>query len=193
MSEEQSFRDLIRRVRAGDAAAASDLVRRYEPTIRRIIRAHLTDANLRRVLDSVDICQSVLASFFVRAASGQYDLERPSQLLQLLATMARNKFLTEAAKQRAARRDYRRMGGQAPDPEAFVDRNPRPSQVVATQEILHQFRNRLSEQERRLADLRAAGCAWGEIAKELGGNPEALRMQWVRAIDRVAQEMQLEN
>ena len=41
------------------------------------MRIHLRDVRLRRVLDSTDICQSVLASFFVRAALGQYDLDTP--------------------------------------------------------------------------------------------------------------------
>ena len=47
-------------------------------------RLRLTDPRLRRQYDSLDICQSVLASFFVRAAAGQYDLDRPEQLLKLL-------------------------------------------------------------------------------------------------------------
>ena len=50
-------------------------------------------ARLRRVLDSVDVCQSVLANFFVRVAAGQFDLDQPEQLLRLLATMARNRIL----------------------------------------------------------------------------------------------------
>src|SRR5438128_10189620 len=69
MSEASSFRDLINRVRARDEQAAAELVRLYEPTIRIAIRVRLSDPALRRLLDSMDICQSVLANFFVRAAS----------------------------------------------------------------------------------------------------------------------------
>ena len=58
------------------------------------LRVRLVDTRLNRLLDSMDICQSVLASFFVRAALGQYELETPEQLLKLLATMTRNKLLT---------------------------------------------------------------------------------------------------
>src|SRR5262249_13616623 len=49
-----AFQDLMRRVRAGDPAAASELVRQYEGEIRRVIRVRL-DARLGRVLDSMDI------------------------------------------------------------------------------------------------------------------------------------------
>src|SRR5437016_2617937 len=77
MTEANAFQDLIRRVRAGDPEAATALVRRYEPAIRRIVRLRLRDRRLRRSFDSLDICQSVLHSFFARAALGQFDLHRP--------------------------------------------------------------------------------------------------------------------
>jgi RNA polymerase sigma-70 factor (ECF subfamily) len=96
MSEETSFRDLIDRVRARDEQAAAELVRLYEPTIRMAIRVRLSDPALRRLFDSMDICQSVLANFFVRAASGQFELAPPDQLVKLLVTMARNKLTNYA-------------------------------------------------------------------------------------------------
>src|SRR6516164_3751579 len=98
MSEDAGFAELIRRVRARDADAAAEVVRRYEPEIRRAVRVRLTDPGLRRVLDSMDICQSVLGNFFVRAAAGQFDLDRPEQLIKLLARMARNRLTNEAFK-----------------------------------------------------------------------------------------------
>ena len=111
MSEEPSFRELIGRVRRGDQQAAAELVRRYEPAIRRAVRFRLTDPRLRRTCDSLDVCQSVLLSFFVRAALGQYDLDTPEQLLRLLTAMARNKLLNQARAQQAARRDGRVVPG----------------------------------------------------------------------------------
>ena len=74
------FREFIRRIRAGDEQAAVDLVRQYEPVIRTEVRMRLSDPRLYRTLDSMDICQSVLLSFFARAALGQYDLDRPGLL-----------------------------------------------------------------------------------------------------------------
>src|SRR5262245_39785011 len=38
---EPTFADFIRRLRAGDARAAAELVRRYEPHLRRIVRLNL--------------------------------------------------------------------------------------------------------------------------------------------------------
>ena len=82
MADDNTFADFLRRVRAGDEQAAAELVSRYESAVRVEVRMRLADSRLRRVLDSMDLCQSVLASFFVRAAAGQYDLERPEQLVR---------------------------------------------------------------------------------------------------------------
>src|SRR4051794_9612429 len=111
MADEQEFTDFIQRIRAGDEQAAVELVRRYEPTIRIEVRAHLTDPSLYRLFDSMDICQSVLASFFVRAAAGDYDLDSPRQLFKLLVAITRNKVAFQPRKPRSQRRDHRRSAG----------------------------------------------------------------------------------
>ncbi|HMC88598.1 MAG TPA: sigma-70 family RNA polymerase sigma factor [Gemmataceae bacterium] len=192
MAEELSFTDLIERVRSGDENAAAELVRRYEPAIRVAVRVRLTDPGLRRFLDSMDICQSVLANFFVRAAAGQFDLDKPERLMKLLVTMARNKVTNHALKERAARRDQRRVHKGGLDENTLVSPQPSPSQVVANQELLQEFRKKLSAEERQLADQRAQGRSWTEIAEQAGGAPDALRMQLLRAIDRVSRELRLE-
>ncbi len=193
MSDNESFRDLIRRVRARDEQAAAELVRLYEPSIRVAVRVRLKDPSLRRLLDSVDICQSVLGIFFVRAASGQFELDTPEQLLKLLTTMARNKLTNYALQQRAACRDQRRVQKGGTEEADLIAPGPSASQVVAGQELLQEFRNRLSEEERRLADFRALGRSWAEIAAEVGGNSDQLRMRLARAIDRVTHELKLED
>jgi RNA polymerase sigma-70 factor (ECF subfamily) len=192
MADGPPFRDLVRRVRAGDPRAAAELVRLYEPALRTVVRRRLADPALRRLLDSVDICQSVLASFFVRAAAGQYELDTPEQLLKLLATMARNKLVDQVLKQRAARRQPPRGQPEEGDVGAVVDPAPGPGQVVAHRELLQEFRRRLSDAERQLADQRALGRSWAEIATQVGGNADTLRLQLRRAVERVSRELGLE-
>jgi ECF sigma factor len=107
MSDDTAFAGFVRRIRAGDEQAARELVERYEPVIRREVKMRLRDPRLYRRLDWADICQSVLASFFVRAASGQYDLSQPDQLLRLLVVMTRHKLSKQERRHRADKRDYR--------------------------------------------------------------------------------------
>src|SRR5437764_2757199 len=154
MTEPGSFPDLIRRVRGGDEAAAAELVRRYEPAIRRSVRLRL-DPRLRRVCDSMDVCQAVLCSFFVRAASGQFELNTPEDLLRLLATMARHKLSKAVRHQRAARRDERRVVAGSTEDREIPAAEATPSRQLAARELLHEFQRRLSPEERRLAEARA--------------------------------------
>jgi RNA polymerase sigma-70 factor (ECF subfamily) len=186
------FPDLLARVRAGDPAAAEELVRLYEPMVRLEVRMGLRDPRLKRLFDSLDVCQSVLASFFVRAAAGQYDLDRPENLAALLATMARNKLAAQARRHTRQGRDVRRAAAGPVEDAGVAAPDPAPSRVAEYRDLLDRFRGRLTDDERRLADLRAHGRAWSEVAAEVGGDPRALCKRLERAVDRVAKELGLE-
>jgi RNA polymerase sigma-70 factor (ECF subfamily) len=190
MSESTAFPDFICRIRAGDDQAARELVERYEPVIRCEVRLRLRDPRLYSRFDWTDICQSVMASFFVRAAAGQYDLEQPNQLLRLLVVMTRHKLANQQRRHRAERRDCRRL--EACDPAYLEGQTaaPSPSRLVVGRELLAEVNRRLSKEERLLAELRADGCQWTEIAARLGGTAEARRKQLARAIDRVEQQLE---
>src|SRR4051794_17920718 len=69
--------DLIRRLREQDPSAAAELIRRYEPDIRRIARVRLARFGLRHLVDSEDIAQSVLGRFFARAQAGDLTFDSP--------------------------------------------------------------------------------------------------------------------
>ncbi len=188
MKEQDLFRELVRRVRDGDSEAARELVTRFEPVVRRAVRARLRDSALRREFDSTDICQSVLAAFFARAASGKVEVGEPRQLVALLVTMARNKLAT-----RARRPQVRRRQEADPGPlegaDAAVDPHPGPGSVADQRDMLREVFRRLTDQERRLAEERAAGRSWDEIAAAVGGSAEALRKQLARALSRVTREL----
>jgi RNA polymerase sigma factor (sigma-70 family) len=193
MVDAPTFEELIRRVRAGDQDAATVLVRRYEPAIRRAVRFRLADSQLGALLDSMDICQSVLGSFFIRAASGQYELKTPAQLRKLLSAMARNKLTSQARKQHARRRDTRRVTTGGHDDGRFVDTRASPSMELAARDLLREVHCRLSADERRILELRNQGSDWAAIAAELDGGVEALRRKLSRALDRVAEQLGLDD
>ena len=187
--------DLLAQVRGGDAAAAEELVRTYEPELRRAIRVRLTDARLRRLVDSIDICQSVLAGFFVRTAAGQYDIQTPEELLKLLVTMARNRVIDWARRSQADRRDGRRDVSIEQDngeQMQFASNQPGPVSVLVSRELLEQVRSRLAPEELKLMEQRAEGLNWNEIAGTTGDQANAVRMKLTRALDRVAEELGLE-
>jgi RNA polymerase sigma-70 factor (ECF subfamily) len=190
MSEANPFRELLDRVRAGDQQAAAELVRHYEPLIRRTVRLRLKHPQLGRILDSMDICQSVFASFFARTALGQYQLHTQEDLLKLLVVMVRNKVATQARKRLQARQDCS-LEAAGVDEEAAAS-GPSPSVQIADQDLLQEFRKRLSPQDRQIAEWRSQGRPWEDIAADLGGSAEALRKHFDRAVDRVARQLGLE-
>jgi RNA polymerase sigma-70 factor (ECF subfamily) len=191
MSEQPDFAEFLRRIRCGDAQAARDLVHRYESAIRLAVRTRLTDPVLKRQVDSADICQSVLGSFFVRAAAGQYDLAEPAQLVALLVRMAQNKLANQARYHRRQRRDARLVTGQNGAVERVADVGPAPDQIAAARDLLAAVRAGLTPEERDLADRRGAGQGWAEIATMMGGTAAGRRMQLKRAIDRLAPRLGL--
>ena len=131
MSDGETFAKFLRRIRAGDTEAVSEFIRKYEPEIRMEAKLRMRDPRLHRVIDSMDICQSVLASFFIKAASGGYDLETPERLLALLMTIARRKVAYHARRQKAQMRDQHReepLTRATPEPLAP---DPSPSRLFA--------------------------------------------------------------
>ena len=195
-ADSNSFMNFLDRVRAGDQRAAEELVRMYEPEIRREVRLRMRDPRLRRDFDSIDICQSVLGSFFVRASLGQYDLQQPEDLIKLLVTMTRNKLVGQVRKQQTQKRDLARRDPAGQDKlHTLADRRdagPTPSLQVANEELIQEFRKRMTPEELQIAERRTQGLPWEAIATELGGTGESCRKQLTRAMDRVSQELGLE-
>jgi len=191
MTESEIFRDLLSRARAGDQRAACDLVRQLEPELHRAVRVRMSDPRLRRHFDSADVCQSVLANFFVRARLGEFELARPEDLARMLNVMARNKIADRARRQTAAKRDGRRVEGDAAL-DGLAGPEHEPARVVASRDLLGEVRKLLDDEERDLADLRAAGMDWQEIAGRVGGQPDTLRKKLGRALDRVTATLGIE-
>lgn len=177
------FQQFLTGLRERDEGAAEELLRRYEPLIRRVIRMRLTDPRLRRVVDSLDICQSILAHFYAGADRETFALDSSRQLRNLLVKMAVNKVIDKA------RHEQRHAGGlpEGPDPAADT---PAPGEVVAQRELVEVIRVRLTERERWLADQRALGRGWAELARETGVSPSALRMMHARAAARVRRQLE---
>lgn len=193
MSSHQDFKSMVRKVRNGDAEAAYELVRSYESDLRILARVKLNDPRLRRVCDSMDVCQSVFGNFFLRASAGQFEIESPEQLMKLLATMIRNKVTDAARRQTAGCRDQTRLAAAPIEDLPLQGHIDTPSQIVATRELCDVARKKFTAEEKAIMQRRKDGMNWDEIARELGGAPDALRKKLSRAVDRVAKELGLED
>jgi len=185
------FQRLIAAIREGDRQAADELVRTVEPYLRSAIHLRLTDSKLRRLLDSMDLCQSVLADLFAKRGAGWSGRESDDHVRRTLLTMAFNKLVSKA-------RHERRNQGTLPEDCDVLDLAPTPNQVVDDLDLRAVIWNRLSEAERWLFDQnKVKGRTWKEIARNTDELPAALhgvahdslRIRLARAIVRVRQEL----
>ncbi len=187
MHGEQEFQAFIERIRKGDSSAAEELVRLYEPIVRRQVRMQMVDSRLSRLYDSVDFSQAVMASFFLRGS--EFELQEPKDLVRLLVTMARNKLASSARRVLAQKRDGQRRDVDAPLLNQVADGSDTPSRIVSMLELIAEAKKKLTPEEQQLVDLRNDGKSWDEIAVELGGTAQARRMQLARAMERVTESL----
>jgi len=185
MSQEDDFGTLLLRVRHGDAEAARHLVNRFESAVRVAVRTRLSDPRLRRQFDSMDVCQSVLASFFIHVAAGAYDLHDPPQLLALLTKMAQNKLGMRVRRQYRQCRDARRISPMTVEEMEVVSTSPGPAREAAGRDLLERVLSSMSPEIRELAQRRMRGDSWGEIALATGGTADGRRKQFERAVSLV--------
>ena len=153
--------------------------------------ARLTDPQLRRLLDSTDVCQSVLGNFFGRAVSGQFDINDPKQLIGLLVTMARNRITNHALEQQAARRDHRRHRLISDGRHEPVDPQPGPGSAAEGRDLLEAVRASCHPKSGRSPNSGPSGNAWADIGAKIGAGPTRLRVRLGRAFDRVRRELRL--
>lgn len=181
--------ELMIRLRNGDHAAAAELVAAYEPEIRRFVRVRMCSPQMRRLVESADVSQSVFAKFFVDIQGEAGYPETPQQLRRLLITMARNKIYDHVRRQQAAKRDVRRVETDMAAIESAHDTAPGPCEAMATAETLAAVRAEFSDEELALVNARLAGQGWFEIAAALDVSPDAARKRFARTIETVAQRV----
>ena len=191
MPGNDEFSELFERVRCGDADAAYAIVRRYEPAIRTAVSIRLTDPALRRQFDSIDVCQSVLGSFFLHAATGAYDLHEPQQLMALLIRMAQNKMAMRVRGQHRECRDVRRAHPKPVETASLASSAPDPSRHAAGKELLRRALDMMTAETRAIAERRMDGESWSDIAAHMGGTPDGRRMAYDRAVQFVADTLDL--
>jgi DNA-directed RNA polymerase specialized sigma24 family protein len=191
MSDDVEFLELFERVRRGDTDAASAIVRWYEPAIRMAVRTRLSDPALRRQFDSIDVCQSVLSSFFLHATTGAYDLHEPRQLTALLIKMAQNKLAMLVRRHYRECRDVRRSHPVVVEEAGVASSAPDSYRQAAGKELLRRALDLMSPETKAIAQRRMDGESWSEIALGMGGTADSRRMQYERAVNHVARLLDL--
>jgi RNA polymerase sigma-70 factor (ECF subfamily) len=155
-AESSEFARLMTRIRAGDDAAAREFWAEFGASVRRIARRWLSNSTLRRALDSADLQQSVAAEFFRLIQSGDVVPASASEVMALLRTITRHRFLKRVEYHGAERRDIRRLSRSPVEDVAVADRQPDPVTVVVQCETKKRFFSALSRLDSWIIDGRSA-------------------------------------
>ena len=156
-----SDRSLLRRLRAGEQDAATDLFLKYGARLQALARAKTSQALAAR-FDPEDVIQSVFRTFFRRASSGLYDVPEGDELWQLLLVIALNKIRDLAAHHRAQKRDVARTDGQ------LEERSADQESLATLEVVLHDFLGNLPQVQSEVAQMRMEGYQVDEIAQRTG-------------------------
>lgn len=170
-SANDSFAELMQRLRAGSEGAAQELLAQYENQVIRVVRRRL-NRQLRVLFDSADFAQAVWASFFGHLSIvSQFD--RPESLVAFLARVASNKVIEEGRRRlRGQKHDVQRQqsieGIRARDGTEPAGDEPTPSAKAMALERWEQLTAERSGHELRILELRIGGATHEEIARDLG-------------------------
>lgn len=102
-----SDRSLLRRFRTGSEDAASELYGRYAERLD-FLASRGIGRDLRSLVGSEDVVQSIFRTFFRRAAAGDYAVPEGSELWNLLVTISLNKIRAVGQHYRRQKRDVSR-------------------------------------------------------------------------------------
>ena len=171
MAADSPFDDLMRRLRAGDQAAAATLFNRFTNRLIGLARLRL-DARLRQKVDPEDVLQSVWKSFFLRHAEGQFALDNWDNLWSLLTVITGARTRPWRDRFRAAGRDVAREAAAGPAESGLsweaLARDPTPAEVLMLTETVEHLMGGVNEADREIVSLSLQGYTVAEIVEQTG-------------------------
>lgn len=189
MINNSPFSDLMKRVQRGEPEAVSELVQRYEPDVRLLVRTMLTDSQLRAQFDSADITQSVLRRFCLQSNDGRFQVDSPEQLVALLKKIAYHRFLDLVRYSEAQVRDIRRTEGRDDALMTYFFDGAGPSTIAAWRDEFQQIRRRMTDDEFELARSWVSGRSWVELGGEDRKEQDRLRHKLENCFKRIARQL----
>jgi RNA polymerase sigma factor (sigma-70 family) len=186
MSEGNSFKDAMGRLRAGDQDAARALFERFVQRLTALAGTRLS-AKMRRKVDPEDVVQSVFRGFFHRQAADQFQIPDWDRLWGLLATITIHKCEHVVEHFQAACRDVSAEDSSLRPPDEseagwdVVARDPTPAQIAIFDETIVSLLHEFDERNGQIFLLVLQGWSIEEIANEIPCSERTAR----RVLDRV--------
>lgn len=174
--------DFFATLRSGDPRTVEELLRQFDPYLRRVIRLRLLGGRLSHAVDTTDVL-SLLKDFLAQRDKDTPLPGAPGGLSAYLAAAVRNKI-------RGKLRKERRHAGSLPEDWDRDSPDPSPAQQVERRDLCQVVRARLSAEHRLLFDLKSQGLTWRQVAEQVGGQPDARRQALRRAIADILSDLE---
>jgi RNA polymerase sigma-70 factor, ECF subfamily len=182
MQENDSFPELMDRLRSGEDEAAREVFARFAARLVGLARRHL-DGRLAVKVDPEEVVQSAYKSFFIRQREGTLVAGNWDGLWGVLTMITLRKCADRAAYYRAGKRDVaREVAGGADDSgpgaaaEIALDREPIPEEAAVLAETVEAlFRAVDDPDERAILELSLQGFTAAEISESLGRAERSVR------------------
>jgi RNA polymerase sigma-70 factor, ECF subfamily len=187
MSDDDSFNELMARLRSGDEAAETLVFRRY---VQRLIAlaGRQFETRIREKVDVEGVVQSVCKSFFLRQRRAEFDLAGWDELWSLLAMITLRKCAKRRDYLRAARRNAQREASWSTKDGRDLqvpDRAPTPEDAAILSETIKQLFGGLEVDDRPIVEQILMGYTAEEVAKQLDCSERTVRRVRQRAKRRL--------
>lgn len=173
---------LCERLNSGDAAAAEEVFRSYEPYLRMVVRRQLSP-RLRAKFDSIDVVQSVWANVLDGLRDACWTFTDEGQLRAFLIRLTLNRFISFYRKHRQSLDHEQPLGACPEDLTAW--RGDRPSEVMQADELWNQLLDLSPPNHHEVLRLKNRGVPLAEIASQTGFHESSIRRILYKLEDRL--------
>ncbi|QDT66785.1 RNA polymerase sigma factor [Calycomorphotria hydatis] len=170
------FQNLVERVNEGDESAVLELIRKYESEVRIAARVLLKPA-LRKHLDTIDLTQSVHHALLGGLRSGQFTFSTPDKLIALAVTVLQRKVAMQWRKHYRERGHLQNRVSEREKMATETELQDDPAESVSLHEFIDMLLHRLEPVDRQIVELRMQGYTTAEAARELGLDPDVMRVR----------------
>jgi RNA polymerase sigma-70 factor (ECF subfamily) len=159
---------LLDKLCSGDAAAAEQAFREYEPYLRKVVR-RLLPQRLRAKFDSVDIVQSAWSDLLQGFRDAGWRFASATQLRAFLVRATRNRFIDRY------RQHDQRVRQEEPLNPALPDAQPTPSALAQAGDLWQRLLALCPPEYQPILRLKQQGTPLDEIAAQTGLHPGSIR------------------
>jgi RNA polymerase sigma-70 factor (ECF subfamily) len=164
---------LLEKLTSGDAAAAEQVFRTYEPVLRLVVRRRLSP-QMRAKFDSRDIVQSVWVHMLKRFRDAGCRFADLAHFRAFLVQLTRHRFIDRLRRHRLALEHEQPLEGVGFE-EVLPAEGPEPGEVLQADELWEQLLELCPPAHREVLRLKREGALTGEVAARTGLNEGSVR------------------